>query len=235
VWTSARDLARYVEMELAKGMLPGGKRLVSAENLLARYQPKVLLGEDATYGMALMVEKRYGVPVVHHGGDLPGYHSDMIWLPDHGVGAVILTNADSGVILRGLLQRRLLEVLFDGKPEAEETLVGAVARRKAAIAKERERLVVPADPEAVAGLAGRYASKELGEIRVVRSGKATVFDAGEWKSAVASRKNDDGTISFITIDPAVAGFEFVVADRDGKRRMITRDAQHEYVFLETGT
>jgi len=232
VWTSARELARYVEMELGKGMLPGGKRLVSAENLLARYQPKVLLGEDATYGMALMVDKRYGIPVVHHGGDLPGYHSDMIWLPEHGVGAVILTNADSGVVLRGLLQRRLLEVLFDGKPEAEESLTGAVARRKAAIAKERERLVVPADPVAVTQLASRYASKELGEVKVVKDGQVTVFDAGEWKSTVASRKNDDGTISFITIDPAIAGFEFVVGDKGGKRQLVTRDAQHEYVFVE---
>ena len=66
----------------------------------------------------------------------------------------------------------------------------------------------------------------------MKDGKATVFDVGEWKSAVASRKNDDGTISFITIDPTLDGFEFVVADKDGKRRLITRDAQHEYVFEE---
>lgn len=232
VWTSARELARYVEMELAKGMLPNGKRLVSAENLLARYKPHVIVGADVTYGMALMVDTQYGVTVVHHGGDLAGYHSDMIWLPDHGVGAVILTNADSGVIIRGPLLRRLLEVLFDGKPEAEEMLKVAAAQRKAAIAKERERLVVPADPAAVAKLAPRYVSAALGEVNVRKEGAATLFDVGEWKSVVASRKNDDGTISFITIDPTIAGFEFVVADQDGKRRLITRDAQHEYVFEE---
>ena len=218
-------------MDLAKGCSQRQAARLSRERW-ARYEPKVTLGEDRHYGMALMVEKRYGIPVVHHGGDLPGYHSDMIWLPEHGVGAVILTNADSGVLLRGLLQRRLLEVLFDGKPEAEETLAGAVKRRKAAIAKERERLVVPADPEAVAKLAKRYQSKELGEVKVQKDGSTTVFDAGEWKSAVASRKNDDGTISFITIDPAAAGFEFVVSDKEGKRQLVTRDAQHEYVFAE---
>jgi hypothetical protein len=225
-------VARYVEMELAKGMLPNGKRLVSEENLLARYKPHVVVGEDVTYGMALMVETRYGVPVVHHGGDLAGYHSDMIWLPDHGVGAVILTNADSGVLIRGPLLRRLLEVLFDGRPEAEELLKVAAAQRKAAIAKERERLTVPADPIAVAKVAARYGSPALGSVRVLTEKNATVFDVGEWRSAVASRKNDDGTISFITIDPTLAGFEFVVADQDGKRRLITRDAQHEYVFTE---
>jgi hypothetical protein len=182
--------------------------------------------------MALMVDTRYGIPVVHHGGDLAGYHSDMIWLPEHGVGAVILTNGDSGVIIRGPLLRRLLEVLFDGKPEAEEMLKVAAAQRKAAIAKERERLVVPADPAAAAKLAPRYANKALGEVKVLKEANATVFDVGEWKSSVASRKNDDGTISFLTIDPTLSGFEFVVADKNGKRRLITRDAQHEYVFEE---
>jgi CubicO group peptidase (beta-lactamase class C family) len=235
VWTSARDLARYVEMELAKGMLPGGKRLVSTENLLARYKPNVIVGEDVTYGMALMVDTRYSIPVVHHGGDLAGYHSDMIWLPDHGIGAVILTNANSGVIIRGPLLRRLLEVAFDGKPEAEDLLKVAAAQRKAAIAKERERLVVPPDPDAVAKLAPSYTNAALGELRILKEGKSTLFDVGEWKSTVASRKNDDGTISFITIDPTIAGFEFVVADRDGQRRLVIRDAQHEYLFVEAGT
>jgi CubicO group peptidase (beta-lactamase class C family) len=232
VWTSSRELARYVEMELAKGLLPSGKRLVSAENLLARYEPNVIVGADITYGMALMVDKRWGVQVVHHGGDLAGYHSDMMWLPEYGVGLVILTNSDSGVIIRGPLLRRLLEVLFDGKPEAEQQLKVAAAQRKAAIAKDRERLVVPADAGAVDKLAARYANKALGEVKVVKNGKATTFDVGEWKSTVASRKNDDGTLSFITIDPTLGGFEFVVADKDGKRRLITRDAQHEYVFEE---
>jgi hypothetical protein len=37
----------------------------------------------------------------------------------------------------------------------------------------------------------------------VKDGQATAFDVGEWKSTVASRKNDDGTISFITIDPTL--------------------------------
>ncbi len=235
VWTSARELAKYVEMELAKGMLPNGKRLVSEENLLARRKPQILLSEDATYGMALMVDTKYRVPVVHHGGDLAGYHSDMAWLPEQGVGMVILTNSDSGVYLRAPLLRRLLEVLFDGKPEAEQVLNVTAGQRKAAIAKERERLVVPADPAEAAKLAPRYVSQALGKVKVVREGSATVFDVGEWKSTVASRKNDDGTISFITVDPTLGGFEWVVADKDGKRRLVMRDAQHEYVFEEAAS
>jgi len=232
LWTSPSELAKFVEMELAKGMLPNGKRLVSEENLLARYTPQVAVNDVATYGMALIVDTKYGISVVHHGGDLAGYHSDMIWLPEYGVGAVILTNSDSGVLIRGPLLRKLLEVLFDGKPEADAALATAAVQRSAQIAKDRERLVVPADAAAVAKLAPRYTNPSLGEVAVEKKGAAAVFDVGEWKSAVASRKNDDGTISFITIDPTVSGFEFVVADSAGAHRLITRDAQHEYVFAE---
>ena len=49
---------------------------------------------------------------------------------------------------------------------------------------------------------------------------------------MASRKNDDGTTSFITIDPGTDGFEFVVGEREGKRALIIRDGQHEYTFRE---
>jgi CubicO group peptidase (beta-lactamase class C family) len=56
VWTSAHDLIRYVQLELAQGKLPDGKQLVSAENLLARRAPQIATGEDSTYGMGLSVD-----------------------------------------------------------------------------------------------------------------------------------------------------------------------------------
>lgn len=231
VWTSSHDLAQYVVMELAKGQLPGGKRYISEENLMARRAPQVRVGEDIDYGMGLFADKRWGVPVLRHGGDLFGYHSDMMWFPEHGVGAVILTNSDPGVQLRGPLLRRMAELMFDGKPEAQAQIDAAVRNGKAARAKFRERLVIPPDAATAQGLATRYRSKDLGPLEVTRKGDAVVFDFGEWSSPMASRKNDDGTISFISIAPDVVGFEFVVAERDGKKALIARDSQHEYVFL----
>ena len=62
-----------------------------------------------------------------------------------------------------------------------------------------------------------------------RSGPKTVFDFGEWQSEVASRRNPDGTTSFITISPGVNGFEFVVGG-GAKKTLTLRDAQHEYAF-----
>ena len=232
LWTSAHDLARYVLNEVNLGKLPVGSQLVSQENLLTRRRPQIALGEDSWYGMGLIVDKRYGVPVVSHGGSMAGFKSDFFFLPETHEGVVILTNADLGGMINGALGRRLLEVLFDGKPEAEGDLAAGAAAYQAARAKERTRLVVPADPSIVSKLATHYTSKELGAIEVRGVGGATVFDFGEWKSAMASRKNDDGTISMVTIDPTNAGFEFVIGDKGGKRILTLRDAQHEYIFDE---
>jgi CubicO group peptidase (beta-lactamase class C family) len=232
VWTSAHDLIRYVQLEIAQGKLPDGKQLVSAESLLARRAPQIATGEDSTYGMGLSVDHTWAIPVVHHGGSMAGYKSDIMLLPDSGIGAVILTNSDNGVMMLRPFMRRLLEVVFDGKAEAASDVASAAARHKTYLAKDRERLIVPADAAYVKQLASRYTSKELGEISVLNKSGVITFDFGEWKSAVASRKNDDGTVSFITTDPTNEGFEFVVGERSGKRVLIIRDGQHEYLFTE---
>jgi ABC-type ATPase involved in cell division len=54
---------------------------------------------------------------------------------------------------------------------------------------------------------------------------------GEWKIEAASRKNADGTVSFVTIGPGLQGIDFVVGKSGaGKPTLTVRDAQHEYVF-----
>jgi CubicO group peptidase (beta-lactamase class C family) len=232
VWTSAHDMTRYALLELSRGKLPNGEQFVSEENLLMRRKPQVPIGEDQAYGMGLMTNNQWGVQVVHHGGSLFGYKSDWMIVPDAGIGAVLLTNSDNGQMMLGPLMRRLLEVVYDGKPEAATSIDTAVANYRLLQQKERQRLGVPADSTEVATLATRYTSPALGDLKVTHDGAKTVFDFDEWKSTVASRKNDDGTISFITVDPTRAGFEFVRAERNGKRALIIRDGQHEYVFAE---
>jgi CubicO group peptidase (beta-lactamase class C family) len=230
-WSSVNDMLKYISMELAEGKLPDGTTYISKDPLLERRAPQVSIGKDVTYGMGLMVDTTYGVPVVHHGGDLVGYHSDMMWLPQQNVGLVILTNADPGWLLRDRIRRKLLEVLFDGHPEAEALLNADAKSFYADLAAERKLMTIPADANESAKLANHYTNASLGEITVSIIGASTIFDFREWKSEVASRKNPDGTISFITTVPGELGFEFVVGS--GARRTLTvRDAQHEYVFEE---
>ena len=107
-----------------------------------------------------------------------------------------------------------------------------MASPPATLAAERKLLIVPADSSAAGELAPHYSNDALGEIAVARDRDATVFDFGEWRSEVASRRNPDGTVSFLTIAPGLFGFEFGVGGGD-TRTLTVRDAQHEYVFSET--
>jgi hypothetical protein len=95
-------------------------------------------------------------------------------------------------------------------------------------------MTVPAAPAEATKLAPHYVNEALGDITVRRAGAATIFDFGEWKSEVASRRNPDGTISFLTVAPGIIGFEFVVG-QTAKPTLIVRDAQHEYVFTADAT
>jgi CubicO group peptidase (beta-lactamase class C family) len=231
-WSSAHDMIKYVRDELDEGRLPDGRRLVSAQNLLQRRSKSVPLGEHRWYGMGEMVDQTYGVTVVSHGGDLLGYHSNWYAIPEAGIGVVILVNSDEGSPLVGALGRRLLEVLYDGKPLAEGQIKATVAAQAQGIAKLRELVSDPPDAAAAAGLARRYINPDLGRIEISSDGPKVMFDFGPWKSRVVTRKNPDGTIAFITIDPGAPRVPFVVGSAANKRQLTVRDGQHTYVYTE---
>jgi CubicO group peptidase (beta-lactamase class C family) len=231
-WSSPHDLIKYVQDELALGKLPDGTQFVSEKNLLERRKANVPVGEDAFYGMGLETDNTWGVTVVHHGGSLGGYKSDWIAIPDAGVGAVLLTDADLGQFMLRPFMRRVLEILYDGKPEAAGDVAAQAVRYKAQLAEERKHLVVPAAPEIAKALAAHYTNADLGIIAVDHDKDGVTLDFGAWGSHSATRKNDDGTISLITVDPSVDGFEFVIGTKAGKRTLTTRDGQHEYAYVE---
>jgi hypothetical protein len=157
----------------------------------------------------------------------------MLWLPEQNVGAVVLTNSDPGWILRFVFPRKLLEVLFDGRAEADADVASQAKAFFAELAAERKLLTVPADPNESAQLASHYANDALGEIAVSQKSGVTTFDFGEWKSEVASERYPDGSLSFSTISPGSEDAKFVVGVGAGSKRTLTlRDAQHEYVFTE---
>lgn len=232
-WSNVNDLLRYVQMELDKGLLPDGTRYIAEAPLLARRVQQASRGNDLGYGIGLKIDRSSGTTLLHHGGSMFGFISDVMWLPEHNVGAVILTNADQGGIsIRGQFRRRLLEVLFDGQPEAVTNLATQSRRMKEDVETRRETLTVPADPALVRTLAGRYHNAELGNIDISRKGATTWLDVGGWRSEMASRRNSDGTAALVTISPGLAGWlEFAVAVNEARPSLVLHDEQREYVFV----
>lgn len=235
VWSNVPDMLKYVQLELARGKLPDGKSYIAEGPLLARRVPHVTVDESSSYGLGLFLERRYGVPVVWHGGDVVGYHGATLWLPEHGVGAVILMNGDPGWALYRAFLRKLLELLFDGRPEADASISKTAEVFHGSLAETHGALSLPADASDAAKLAPRYANDELGELVVRRDGASVIFDFGEWKSEVGSRRGPDGGASFRAVDAGYVAFELELmagVDADGKRTLRVRDEPYEYTFTE---
>jgi CubicO group peptidase (beta-lactamase class C family) len=230
-WSSARDYARYVRLELARGRLPDGSTFVTEKNLLARRVPQVRAGEETWYGMGLWIEDVKDIRVISHGGSMFGYKSNFFFVPEAGIGGVILTNADSGWRVARAVMRRTLEMVYDGMPEAEEDLRAGIRETEVYLRGEQRDWKVPPEPSQVKRLAGSYRNAALGEI-LVRAGRdEVVFQFGGWKSRMATKLNPDGTTSFISIDPGVRGFEFNAPAATGVyARLRLRDSQHTYDY-----
>ena len=182
--------------------------------------------------MGLFEQVSYGVPVVTHGGTLQGYRSNFWVLPEAGIGAVILTNSDSGAAMLGPFLRRLLEVVYDGKPEAAADIASAATRSKAQVAARRQRLTVPGDPAVLARLAPRYSTPSIGPLTIRDQDGTKWMKAGVIDVPVATRTNPDGTVSLVSAGPGGIGVEALVGERNGTRTLTIRDSQHEYVYTE---
>lgn len=233
-WTNVTDLLAYLRMELAKGRLPDGSRYIGEAALLERQVGQVARGGmDQWYGMGLKINENKGLRVVTHGGSMAGYQGEFAFLPAHGVGVVLLMNADAGAEVRGFFQDRLLEVLFD----LDLGVQAQMAERVSARAKEAQdgarRLKAPLDAGLQARLAGRYRNDALGDIQIVTVEGSTWLDTGGWRSELAAPTEASSATVVETITPGGAGFVLEAGERDGRRTLRLSDGEREYEFVET--
>lgn len=108
MFTTPRDMARWLRFQLADGALDGAQ-LVPAQLVQATQESLVdTPGESGSpfgaggYGLGWQHGERHGRAVLSHGGGYPGYRSAMAFLPDADLGVAVMVNEDSlgGDLLR---------------------------------------------------------------------------------------------------------------------------------------
>lgn len=229
VWSNVEDFARVLQVELGRGVLDG-KRVVSEENLLARREPFGKINDKTAYGLGLFLERRNDVSVVGHGGNLYGYTSEFFFLPEHGIGLVVLTNAGDANAFRSALKRRLLEVAFDGRAEAKEDLAFGLDRRKQAYEKELSRVAQTPSATFVERVLGTWSSPGVGKIVVRKEKDRAVVDVGEWASAFGEKTEPDGAKALFVLDAPHAGVQLIVVEKDGSTKLLLDMDQQQYFF-----
>jgi CubicO group peptidase (beta-lactamase class C family) len=103
VCSCARDLATFLRLQLAEGTF-GGKRLVSADNLLETRTPQVVIPVKGPvremnpytlqmgYGMGWVVQDYRGQLMHVHGGAIDGFRCQLTLLPEARLGIAIVSN-----------------------------------------------------------------------------------------------------------------------------------------------
>ena len=229
-WSTPHDMAKYVMNELSGGLLPNGERYIDEDALLERRKHNVKTSENAWYGMGLSDDQSNGISIIGHGGSLVGYKSNWFAIPGAGAGIVILTNSDTGGRLVGAVQRKWLEILYDGEDRAADELANGLARREEGRSKFISELITAPDEDMMAELAGRYINDDLGPLTLARKGDKWHLQSTSIGSELATRENEDGSQSLVMIAPGIFGSSVLVSQRDGGTVLVLDDGQHEYVF-----
>ena len=116
-WSSANDLARFLQMHLNDGVL-NGKRVLSKRSVVEMRTLSSLRDPaqpDSGNGVAWFVGPYMGVPAFAHSGGMPGVSTRVRGFPDHNSGYVVLINA-STYAFRSEIEKRITKILI---PEAK--------------------------------------------------------------------------------------------------------------------
>jgi CubicO group peptidase (beta-lactamase class C family) len=228
LWSSSREMVRWVAVELAKGKV-GGKPVFSEKNVLERAKPMVKSDDRSAYGLGLLVERYHGLDLVWHTGGTLGFNTIALWLPEHDVGIVVLTNAAGANAYLQAARRRLIEVLFDAKAEARENLVASLARRLERVERETASLDKSPARSFVAGIAGEYRDPTLGSIKLRWDGSRGVVETADWKSGFG-RVKESGGDRLLLLEPPWVGFELLVRKNDNGTSIVLQEGQETYAF-----
>jgi CubicO group peptidase (beta-lactamase class C family) len=248
LWSTAREMARYIQTELADGVAPDGTRVVSAANLERTRAPRASIPAEPElpplftevgqhYGMGWVIGTYKGQQIISHSGGTFGFGSEVAFLPEADLGVVILTNnVQAGGPFALAVQFRLLELLFD-QPAEFDAMLGPFLDARAGQIAELSAQLQPVAPDTIAPYLGRYANPALGEVELELRDGRLILDAGEVRSELRPQVDDAGQVAgYMLVDPPLAGAPVLVTLRqgaDGRPELMAAvegDGAETYVF-----
>lgn len=190
---SANDLARWLQIQLAKGKIPGGGQLFSEAASAEMWTPQTIepIGpalpglEDMTpnfqqYALGWEVRDYGGAKILWHSGGIFGFVTVVVLIPEKNVGFAITQNSEDGQARFGLMYELLDHYL--GRPKKDwpalitkvrqERFAGALAALNAkSAAPVKSKPTLP-----LANYAGRYVDAWYGAIQIGSDAKGLNID-----------------------------------------------------------
>jgi CubicO group peptidase (beta-lactamase class C family) len=231
-WSTVGDMARYMLTMIGRGVTPEGVRVVSEDNLSITWEAQVPISADVQYGLGWILSDYNGVPVIGHDGNTLGMTSGFSFLPEQGIGIVVLANAQGANTFTEGVMARLRELLYE-QPAAYDEQIGFILQQAEAQFAELSASIGDAPAQAdVADYLGDYSSDVLGTVRVSYQDGMLRLDAGEFVSELRpslSSEVEDGA-AFVLYDPPLPGVPVVFRGAGADVSMTIGEGLTTYTF-----
>lgn len=255
---SADDMARWLNLQLAQGALPGGRRLFSEEQARQMATPVVLMpvsqlpeplratqGNFNTYALGWNVRDYRGARIVMHSGGVYGSIAMVVLIPERNTGFFIALNSEESAMLHGLTWELVDHYLGQPRtdwPAAFDTFLDArLQSAAAALAAPSARPARSGPSLPLAGYAGSYSDPWFGTIRISEANGRLAVAFPHWPGLGATLEHwQHDTFRTRFSDPAVepAYLSFALGPDGAVERITLRavspaaDFSYDYQDLE---
>ena len=152
------DLARFLMTQLNRGVSPNGTRIVSEQNLVETWQPQIEAYPGTSYALGWFVESYQDVEMIWHDGDVLGFKSLFVFIPEANVGLVLLTNRTISYGFSSSVRYHLIEALYGLDVSAGDQFRAQWDAFIEALPGIRAPLTAVVSPDEVAPYLGAYAA-----------------------------------------------------------------------------
>jgi CubicO group peptidase (beta-lactamase class C family) len=187
--SSAADMAKWVAFQLNDGK-SGGTPIVSAATMSELHTPQMVVHSGVfaqllrqpemphvMYALGWFVQPYRGHEMIHHGGNIDGFSAFVAFLPEDGVGVVVLTNANFTLFPEVVALTVFDRFLGAEATDWNERFLAAwsqfeTAEEDAERAEEitRKKGTKPSHP--LEDYAGTYTDAGYGSVEIARAGKS---------------------------------------------------------------
>ena len=103
--SNLEDMIAWLRLQLNQGQ-HDGHQLISKEQMETLHSPQMPCDSPfhgpempvSTYGLGWFIEPYRGHPLIHHGGAIDGFSSQVAFLPEEEIGIVVLCNTHGSII-----------------------------------------------------------------------------------------------------------------------------------------
>src|SRR5437667_1041455 len=180
-----------------------GKQVLPANVLKATLQPAIglpnTLGEsqgfwellNPAYGLGRQTAAYRGHLITYHGGDLPGFHSQVSFLPNDKIGVIVLVISDHSAPLYNIVSDDVYERLLgmDQTPwsqrRLQQRLAGKKAGTEARSKASADRIPSTKPSHALADYAGDYENPAYGILKIALKSDTLQFGFHEFQFSMS--------------------------------------------------